>query len=66
MTGPITLYALRMARENRRLKRRARQLLADLANADALADTWEQKWLEERAARVDLERLHGWLGSEAT
>jgi hypothetical protein len=57
--APILRAALRYQRENRKLK-------GELAAVHEVADVMRQRWLEERAAREDLERLHGWLGSEAT
>lgn len=64
--GPITLYALRLLRQNHRLKAAVRARDAELAAVHEVADVMQQRWLEERTARVDLELLHGWLGSEAT
>jgi hypothetical protein len=65
-TGPIVALAARLLREKWELRREVIRLRGHVAGLQEIADELEAQRDREREARMDLERLHGWLGSEAT
>lgn len=66
MKAPLVALVARQAKEKAELRREVRRLRTENAVLHEITDVWQQRCREAEAALRDLERLHGWLGSEAT